>query len=183
MLERFKSKYIGDREFYKRYILLAVPMILQSAITNFVSLLDNIMVGQLGTEQMTGVAIINQLVFVFFLAVFGAVAGPGIYGAQFFGKRDHKGHMHTFRMRLWLILAITAIAILVFIFFGNGLISLYLNDTGNPEELELTRNYALSYKPAPLRSHTGLFYGDQGDRPDLRSDGGRSFWGGRKRSP
>ena len=145
MLERFKSKYIGDREFYKRYILLAVPMILQSAITNFVSLLDNIMVGQLGTEQMTGVAIINQLVFVFFLAVFGAVAGPGIYGAQFFGKRDHKGHMHTFRMRLWVILAITAIAILVFIFFGNGLISLYLNDTGNPEELELTRNYALSY--------------------------------------
>ena len=152
MFERFKSKYIGDREFYKRYILLAVPMILQSAITNFVSLLDNIMVGQLGTEQMTGVAIINQLVFVFFLAVFGAVAGPGIYGAQFFGKGDHKGHMHTFRMRLWLILAITAIAILVFIFFGNNLISLYLNDTGNPEELELTRNYALSYLSIILSS-------------------------------
>ena len=145
MLERFKTKYIGDREFYKRYILLAVPMILQSAITNFVSLLDNIMVGQLGTEQMTGVAIINQLVFVFFLAVFGAVAGPGIYGAQFFGKRDHKGHMHTFRMRLWVILLITAIAILIFIFFGNNLISLYLNDTGNAESLELTRGYALSY--------------------------------------
>ena len=145
MLERFKSKFIGDRQFYKRYILLAVPMILQSAITNFVSLLDNIMVGQLGTEQMTGVAIVNQLVFVFFLAVFGAVAGPGIYGAQFFGKGDHKGHMHTFRMRLWVILVITAIAILIFIFFGNSLVSLYLNDTGNAEALELTRGFALSY--------------------------------------
>ncbi len=145
MLEKFKTKYIGDRQFYKRYILLAVPMILQSAITNFVSLLDNIMVGQLGTEQMTGVAIVNQLVFVFFLAVFGAVAGPGIYGAQFFGKGDHKGHMHTFRMRLWVILVITAIAILIFIFFGNNLISLYLNDTGNADALELTRGFALSY--------------------------------------
>ncbi len=145
MLEKFKTKYIGDRQFYKRYILLAVPMILQSAITNFVSLLDNIMVGQLGTEQMTGVAIINQLVFVFFLAVFGAVAGPGIYGAQFFGKGDHKGHMHTFRMRLWVILVITVIAILIFVFFGNNLISLYLNDTGNADALELTRGFALSY--------------------------------------
>ena len=145
MLEKFKTKYIGDRQFYKRYILLAVPMILQSAITNFVSLLDNIMVGQLGTEQMTGVAIINQLVFVFFLAVFGAVAGPGIYGAQFFGKGDHKGHMHTFRMRLWVILVITVIAILIFVFFGNNLISLYLNDTGNEDALELTRGFALSY--------------------------------------
>lgn len=145
MLEKFKTKYIGDRQFYKRYILLAVPMILQSAITNFVSLLDNIMVGQLGTEQMTGVAIVNQLVFVFFLAVFGAVAGPGIYGAQFFGKGDHKGHMHTFRMRLWVILVITVIAILIFVFFGNNLISLYLNDTGNADALELTRGFALSY--------------------------------------
>lgn len=145
MLEKFKTKYIGDRQFYKRYILLAVPMILQSAITNFVSLLDNIMVGQLGTEQMTGVAIVNQLVFVFFLAVFGAVAGPGIYGAQFFGKGDHKGHMHTFRMRLWVILVITVIAILIFVFFGNDLISLYLNDTGNADALELTRGFALSY--------------------------------------
>lgn len=145
MLEKFKTKYIGDRQFYKRYILLAVPMILQSAITNFVSLLDNIMVGQLGTEQMTGVAIVNQLVFVFFLAVFGAVAGPGIYGAQFFGKGDHKGHMHTFRMRLWVILVITVIVILIFVFFGNNLISLYLNDTGNEDALELTRGFALSY--------------------------------------
>lgn len=145
MLEKFKTKYIGDRQFYKRYILLAVPMILQSAITNFVSLLDNIMVGQLGTEQMTGVAIVNQLVFVFFLAVFGAVAGPGIYGAQFFGKGDHKGHMHTFRMRLWVILVITVIVILIFVFFGNNLISLYLNDTGNADALELTRGFALSY--------------------------------------
>ena len=62
MLTRFKEKYIGDAAFYKRYLYLALPMILQNAITNLVSFLDNIMVGQLGTEQMSGVAIVNQLV-------------------------------------------------------------------------------------------------------------------------
>ena len=55
MLTKFKKKYIGNWEFYRRYLLLAIPMILQNAITNLVSFLDNIMVGQLGTEQMSGV--------------------------------------------------------------------------------------------------------------------------------
>lgn len=62
MLAKLKKKYIGDWDFYKKYLLLAIPMILQNAITNLVSFLDNIMVGQLGTEQMSGVAIVNQLI-------------------------------------------------------------------------------------------------------------------------
>ena len=63
MLTHFKEKYIGSASFYKRYLCLALPMILQNAITNLVSFLDNIMVGQLGTEPMSGVAIVNQLIF------------------------------------------------------------------------------------------------------------------------
>ena len=49
--KKFKKKYMGDRAFYRHYLLLAVPMILQNAITNLVSFLDNIMVGQLGTAD------------------------------------------------------------------------------------------------------------------------------------
>ena len=49
-LAEFKEKYIGDRAFYKRYLYLALPMIVQNAITNLVSFLDNIMVGQLGAD-------------------------------------------------------------------------------------------------------------------------------------
>ena len=45
MLTHFKEKYIGDAAFYKRYLYLALPMILQNAITNLVSFLDNIMEG------------------------------------------------------------------------------------------------------------------------------------------
>ena len=78
MLEKFHRKYIGDRNFYKRYIALALPMIIQNAVTNLVSFLDNIMVGQLGTEKMSGVAIVNQLIFVYNLAVFGAVSPIGL---------------------------------------------------------------------------------------------------------
>ena len=42
------SRYVGDRAFYRRVFQVAIPIIIQNGITNFVSLLDNIMVGQVG---------------------------------------------------------------------------------------------------------------------------------------
>ena len=76
------KKYIGDKKFYKTVLAIALPMMLQNGITNFVSMLDNIMIGRIGTTQMTGVAVANQLVFVFYLAIFGALSGAGIFGAE-----------------------------------------------------------------------------------------------------
>ena len=125
MLTRFKEKYIGDAAFYKRYLYLALPMILQNAITNLVSFLDNIMVGQLGTEQMSGVAIVNQLIFVYNLAIFGAASAASIFGAQYYGKGNHKGHMYSFRFKLYATLLVTGLTILLFVTKGADLISLY----------------------------------------------------------
>lgn len=92
-------RYIGDRHFYKMLLAIVVPIIIQNGITNFVSLLDNLMVGRIGTEQMSGVAIVNQLIFVFNLCIFGAVSGAGIFTAQFFGHGDYEGVRNTFRFK------------------------------------------------------------------------------------
>ena len=61
-----------NKKIYKRALTLAVPMMIQNGITNMVSLVDNVMVGSLGTEAMTGVSIVGQLFFVLSLAVFRA---------------------------------------------------------------------------------------------------------------
>lgn len=145
MLAQLKKKYIGNKAFYRRYLFLALPMILQNAITNLVSFLDNIMVGQLGTEQMSGVAIVNQLIFVYNLAVFGAASAASIFGAQYFGKGNHKGHMYSFRFKLYATLLVTALAILLFITTGSELISLYLTDTAGNGATEATLQYGLQY--------------------------------------
>ena len=145
MLEKFHRKYIGDRNFYKRYIALALPMIIQNAVTNLVSFLDNIMVGQLGTEQMSGVAIVNQLIFVYNLAVFGAVSAASIFGAQYFGKGNHKGHMYSFRFKLYAALTVTALTILLFVAKGESLISLYLTDTSGSGATGAALQYGLQY--------------------------------------
>ena len=145
MLAKLKKKYIGDWDFYKKYLLLAIPMILQNAITNLVSFLDNIMVGQLGTEQMSGVAIVNQLIFVYNLAIFGAVSAASIFGAQYFGKGNHKGHMYSFRFKLYATLLVTGLTILLFATKGADLISLYLTDTAGSGATEVALQYGLEY--------------------------------------
>lgn len=137
--------YIGTKSFYKMTLSIAVPMMVQNLISNFVSLLDNVMVGSLGTEEMSGVSIVNQLFFVFTLALFGAVSGAGIFTSQFHGKNDHDGIRYTIRFKTLTVVLLTVIAILIFIFAGDFLIGLYLHDSESTENLELTADIARKY--------------------------------------
>lgn len=145
MWRTFKKKFIGDRDFYGYVLRLAVPMIIQNAITSFVSFLDNIMVGQIGTEQMSGVAIVNQLMFVFNICIFGAVSGAGIFGTQFYGKGDYEGQKYAYRFKIYSSALITGLAICLFVFAGDTLISLYLNDSGSVGDITLALEYGLEY--------------------------------------
>lgn len=144
-MKSFFNKYIGEKEFYKRIILLALPMIAQNAITSFVGLLDNLMVGQIGTEQMSGVAIVNQILFVFNLCIFGGVSGAGIFGTQYYGKGDYEGQKYAFRFKMYASAIITVIALSVFGFFGTELIQLYLSDNGEVGNVALALQFGEEY--------------------------------------
>ena len=144
-MKRFKEKYIGDRAFYTSVLALVVPMIIQNVVTNFVSMLDNIMVGQLGTEAMNGVSIANQYIFIFNITIFGAISGPGIFGAQFYGKQDHEGQKQTFRFRLLISLIIVAVFYIVYSIFTEPLLSLYIAKDDAPELIAATLAYGKKY--------------------------------------
>lgn len=123
-------RYIGSGDFYKRFLKIAFPIMVQNGITNFVNMLDNIMVGSIGTAEMSGVAVTNQLIFVFNLCIFGAVSGAGIFSAQYAGKNDTKGLRYTFRFKFILCVLFSALAIGVFLLGGDTLINLYLKGEG-----------------------------------------------------
>ena len=144
MLTKIKNKYI-DTAFFRYVLVLAVPMIIQNAITSFVSFLDNIMVGQVGTEQMSGVAIVNQLIFVFNICIWGGVSGAGIFGTQFYGKGDYEGQKYAFRFKMYACIIIAGIALLLFGFFDTELISLYLSDGGSVGNTALALQYGEQY--------------------------------------
>ncbi len=146
------EKYIGDRAFYRRLLTVMLPVLVQNIITGFVSVLDNVMVGQVGTEPMSGVAIVNQLIYVFNLTIFGGHAGAGIFTAQFYGKSDPDGIRCTMRAKLCLAFAAVAVCTLIFVKWGDGLIGLFLHEGQESLDLKATMDYGLGYMDIMLFS-------------------------------
>ena len=139
------QKLRADKQLYKRFLVVALPIIIQNGITNFVSMLDNIMVGQVGSLQMSGVSIVNGLMFVYSLCVFGASSGAGIFTAQFFGSGDHEGIRYTFRFKLLICTVLSLLCAAFFYAFGTPLINLYLQGEGDPAEAAQVLQYGLDY--------------------------------------
>jgi len=139
------KRFFGDRAFYRRMFTVALPIMIQNGITNFVSLLDNIMVGQVGTVQMNGVAISNQLLFVFNLCVFGAVAGAGIFTAQYYGSGDHEGVRSTLRYKLMVGVLLSGAGAVIFSVFGRELIQLFLRGEGSIADAAASLEYGYEY--------------------------------------
>ena len=139
------KKLIGTKKFYASVLAIAFPIMIQNGISNLVGLLDNVMIGRIGTEQMSGVSIVNQLMFVFILCMFGITSGAGILGAQFYGQKNMKGVRDVLRIKI-VIAAIALIgAVCIFYFFDKNLISLYLHEGSDAGDLIATLMYGRNY--------------------------------------
>ena len=139
------KKFVGDKKFYKMVLMIAIPIMIQNGITNFVSLLDNIMIGRVGTEQMSGASIVNQLIFVYNLCIFGGVSGAGIFTAQFFGQKNTEGVRQTVRFKIWMGIILTTATIALFLFKGEFLINMYLQGEGSAKSIADTLMYGKQY--------------------------------------
>ncbi len=131
------KRLIGTRGFYRSVLRLLLPIIVQQFISSFVSLLDNVMVGSLGTEAISSASIANTVLNVHMLAIFGGLSGISIFGAQFFGKGDMEGMRYTFRLKLFFACIITLGAILIYFFFGEFFIRSFLQGESNGGDMAL----------------------------------------------
>lgn len=145
LMKGLLKRYIGDRKFYSMLLKVVVPIIIQNAITNFVNLLDNIMVGQTGTESMTGVSVANQLMFVFNIIIFGAISGAGIFSAQYHGQGDSTGVKYTLRFKVIICTLMAVLGIVVFTVFPGQLVSLYMSDAESVGDPVLTLGFGKEY--------------------------------------
>ncbi len=145
LAKKIKTNFIGDKNFYRQVAVILLPIIIQNTITNVVSLIDNVMVGRVGTLQMSAVAIVNQLLFVFYLCIFGGLAGAGIFTAQFAGAGDKEGVRNTFRMKMYIAGAVLTVAFLVLLLFPEKLVGLYLAEGTAPGDAAATMKYGIDY--------------------------------------
>ena len=138
-------KFFGDRKFLKNVAVITLPIVIQNTISNFVGLLDNLMVGRCGTDSMNGVSIFSQLFFVFTLCVWGSSCGAGIFTAQFFGKGDHKGVRDTFRIKLYLVGIATIAGAAVFLLFGEYFMEKFIHESDSVGDPVATMRHAKDY--------------------------------------
>lgn len=139
------KKYFGTKEFYKVVLLIAVPIMIQNGFTNLVNMVDNVMVGRVGTDEMNGVAIVNQLLVVYNLAVFGGLSGAGLFTSQYFGKGDIKGVKNVFRIKIFIAAAVALVGMSILYFFRQPLIMSYLHSGGVTGNIKDTYLFADSY--------------------------------------
>ena len=134
-----------DRSYINKLLMIAIPMMVQNGISNFVNLLDNLMIGQVGTNALSGVAIANQLIFVFYLVIFGATAGVGIFTAQYKGNNDTEGIRYSFRFKIVFNTILSAICIVIYAVLAPILINLFLLGEGDPADAAETLQIGINY--------------------------------------
>lgn len=142
---KIRRTLIGDRAFYKRVVAILIPIVIQNTFTNAVGFIDNVMVGRIGVIEMSAVATVNQLLFVFNLCIFGGLSGIGIFTAQFAGAKDLTGVRHSIRAKLCLAVAMLALGLSVFIAIPSPLITLYIAEDTSPAAAEMMMGHALKY--------------------------------------
>ncbi len=133
------KRLIGTKAFYTAVIAIVIPIMLQQGLTSFVSLLDNIMVGRLDADSIAGVAVSNQIIFLFITVTIGGLAGPGIFVSQYFGAKDDEHLRQSFRFKVILALSVTVIAMLIFSIFGEQIIRLVFDNDEVSEEIAVSR--------------------------------------------
>lgn len=79
---------IKDKRFYVMLATIAIPIALQNLITVMVSIMDTLMIGQLGEIQLSATSIANQLWFMLLIICFGVSGGANVIIAQYWGKQD-----------------------------------------------------------------------------------------------
>lgn len=136
---------IKDKAFYRKVAKISLPILAQGALTYLVGFIDNIMVGQIGTEAMSGVAIANQLHFVYYTCLMGIVAGGSVFGSQFFGGGDMEGFRESFRFRFLACLALSISALILLFFFGGQLLSLFLHTQDSAVSADIALLYGKQY--------------------------------------
>ncbi len=159
--------FFGSASFYRSALILVIPVMLQSFLTGFVSLVDNFMVAALGDSKMAGVNVANQINFIYLVVINTVCMAGGIYLSQHRGAGDREGMRQAFRFKLILALVISAVYTLICLFFAEPLIRMMLGGNAQGDAIvqegaSYLRAVAASFIPIGISSALSTAFRDTG---------------------
>lgn len=129
---------MDKKVFFKKLMTLSIPIIIQQFIQAALNLVDTVMIGRLGSEEIAAVGIANQVFFFVMMIIFGINSGVSVYIAQFFGRRDEKNIKKTMGVSLLSGGSIGIIFCLLAITFPEQLMGIFID---NERVIELGVSY------------------------------------------
>ena len=129
------KKYFGPLQFYKYALALSVPIMVQMFIQNFVSLIDNFMVANLGNIKMSAVNTSNQVTFLFFVSITTLAIGGGIFMAQCNGAKDKHGMKQSYQFKVVTMAIVATLMISISYFFPEKVLKFLLQDNDDVDAI------------------------------------------------
>ena len=145
-----------NKSFYKRALIIALPLMFQQLITASVNLVDNLMVGQLGDAAIAGVAAANRYYMIATFAIFGIEGAANTFMAQYYGARDKEHVKQSFRFSIVSAYTIVTPFVLVGLFFPEQILGIFTNELDVIQQgSTYLRTVVLSYAFIALALPTG----------------------------
>lgn len=123
-----KLPIVRDKEFYKMLLTITIPIALQNLIGFGLNMVDTIMLGSLGENQISASSIANQPYFIFTVFMFGLASGASVLTAQYWGKGDTSAISRIMTLAIRASVICSIVFAFVVLVFSEGVIGLYTND-------------------------------------------------------
>ena len=115
-----------DKDFKKKLIEIALPVTVQCLMQSSLSLIDQIMIGSLGSECIAGIGLAGKFTSLFSVTLAAIVTAAGILISQYFGAKNEKGLRDSFYLPMYLSLILVVIFSLLSVCLPDQVMSLYL---------------------------------------------------------
>lgn len=145
------KKYFGNKAFYITTLSIALPIMAQQFVTSFVNLIDNIMIGSVGSLALTSVTVANRIYLIFNSTMFGICGAAGIFIAQYYGAHNKEKCQNILNINIVFGFLMASIFVLALLLIPRQLLEIF---TSNPKVIQESLRYLqfalLTYIPFAL---------------------------------
>ncbi len=122
------KKFFGNKKFYITTLSIALPIMAQQFVTSFVNLIDNIMIGSVGSVALTSVTVANRVYLIFNSTMFGICGAAGIFIAQYYGAKNKENCQKILNINIVCGQIIASLFVIALLFFPKQLMLIFTSD-------------------------------------------------------
>ena len=120
-----QARTIDNRRYFSKLLKIGIPVVFQNFIVIGLNLIDTIMIGKLGEEQLAAIGASNQVYFIFSISLFVFLCGSAVYTTQYYGAGSRDGVKKMLGISLLSSLILAVISLLIALIFAPEILSLF----------------------------------------------------------